>query len=490
MRRPLLAGLSLVLMGSMALLSGCASVLPNRLGQSLDIKDNALPNIVKPWAGIGAGSEPIDYVNVSNRDDFILRDAIDSDPLPNFVVKGFSYTNAALYDVIRSLVDQASSQNITLSFDLRKEQSAGAKRLVSAYNVKGSFAEILENLSATAGFYYRFKSGVLTITSDRQYITALPPVSELLESIPSVIRSLGGMEVLVDRSARLVTFRANKRGQEKIEGYLNYIRKNRSLITYDCYIWEVALNDRSQMGINWRDFPQGAAGSAAASGVATNYGSGDGKASAALSLADAALIPGGAGIGMAIKGSRFALSALVDFLQTQGTLNNVSQPKISMLSGTTAQFRNGTSIEYISKISPGVVAANGALLAGSADTATLRTGVTMTIAGDISDGTVFSDISLKLADLVRMDKQQISGSGGATISLPVSADREVNTRVRARPGDAIIVGGINIQRLSNTFGGIGPLPTASDKEVERSELVVILIPRVTYFTRDVMQTEQ
>lgn len=467
-------------------LIGCASVTPNRTPLVMDAKETALPGVSKPWASIGVGTAPVDYIGLSGRDDFIVQESMDSDPLPEFPVKGFSYTNAAAYDVIRTLISYGD-RDITLAYDL--SQGSTGKRSISAYNVKGTFASVLASLSHTVGFFYRYKNGVLYISSDKQYITALPPVAELLESIPSVVRNLGGMDVLVDRSARLVSFRANRTAYEKIQGYLNYIRANRSLITYDCYIWEVVLNDHSQMGINWRAFPQRLASESAVSGVAATY---DGDAhSAALNLTSAASLANGVGIGMAVKSSHFALSTMLDFLQSQGTVNNVSQPKISLLSGTTAQFRNGNSIQYISKIAPGAIS-NGTFLPGSADTATLQTGITMTIAGDISDDTVFSDVSLKMADLVRMDKAQVAvGQNGTstTISLPVSADREISTRVRVRPGDAIIIGGINLQQVSNAFTGVGPLPTSSDKEVQRSELVVVLIPRVAHFTAETEKKE-
>ncbi|MDB5795665.1 MAG: type and secretion system protein [Noviherbaspirillum sp.] len=469
------------------LLAGCSSMQPNRSAQPLDAKEVALAELKKPWVSAGPTSSGVDEVEIGGTDDFLLKELSDSDPLPQFAVKGFSYTNAALFDVLRTLLDQ-SGQEIALSYDASTIQSPGSKRMVSAHNVRGSFSSVLENLSAASGFYYRYKSGVLNVSMDRQFTTSVPPAYELLESIPNTIRSLGATEVLLDRSARLVTFRANKNAYEKISSYLDYIRKSRSLITYDCYIWEVALNDRSQMGINWRDFPQNAA-DIATNGAGVTFGGN--QNSGALTVGNAAAVTNGVGFGMALRGSRFALSLLIDFLQSQGTINNISQPKISLLSGTSAQFRNGSNINYISRISPGVLS-NGTWIAGSADTATLQTGVTMTIAGDISDDTVFSDISLKLADLIRMEKQQVvvSQGGATTISLPVSADREVNARVRARPGDAIIVGGINLQRVTNNFDGVGSIPLRSDKDAQRSELVVVLIPRVTHFTRQPTRTEQ
>jgi hypothetical protein len=76
---------------------------------------------------------------------------------------------------------------------------------------------------------------------------------------------------------------------------------------------------------------------------------------------------------------------------------------------------------------------------------------------------------------------------GTTIELPKTSSSEVNTLVRSRPNDVILLAGIQIQRSNNdTLGLPGPggrlvLPTRSEKSVERSELVIVLRPRVKRF---------
>jgi len=455
--------------------SGC-SQFAGRASLSMDPKETSLPDIKKPFGDVGNGYAAVDYVGLSFEEELVVTPAEISGAIPVFKVGAMSYTNLGLYDVIQSLL-KYSDKEIALSFESGDEKLSPSN-VISGFNIKGKFEDVLESLSATNGFFYQYKNGQLSIKGDRQFIVTLPPVSELFESIPSVLGSLGAGNVLLDKSARLVTFRASRNVYEKIDNYLSYIRKNRSLITYDCYIWEVGLNDSSQMGINWRSLPTSGPKAIATSGAAVT------SENLALTLESAGTVTGGTGVGMAIKAGNFALNVLLDFLKSQGTVNNVSQPKISLLSGSAAQFRNGQSITYVSKVSPGALS-NGTWLSGSADTAILQTGITMTIAGDVSGDTVFTDMSLKIADLVRMDTAQVAINQGAstTISLPVSSDKEVSARLRSRPGDAVIVGGINIQKQSNAQSGIGSLATSSNKSAERSEMVVVLIPRITHFVR-------
>ena len=69
---------------------------------------------------------------------------------------------------------------------------------------------------------------------------------------------------------------------------------------------------------------------------------------------------------------------------------------------------------------------------------------------------------------------------GTDLTLPQTADREVRTSIRARPGDIILLGGITVSKDSiDVSNGI----TASTKngDSSRSELVIALKPKVVRF---------
>lgn len=464
------------------LLAGCGSS-PNRESLKLDARERQLAPIEKPVPTLGNSADATtETITAPGRDNLVISDFVSSDPLPNFIVKGLSFTNASVYDVIRTLV---SDRGIGLSISAQVAQNGTMKRNVSAYNMSGSFADLIENFSRSVGFYYSYRDGVLNIEPDREFVVSLPPVAELFEAIPLMLKNLGATDILLDKSSRIVTFRASRPIYTRASAYLKYLRETRTLITYDSYIWEVVLNDGAKMGINWRDLTSGSLTSTGMTNGASFAGSSAGNSSSfgvnITNPTDTAYA-GGAGVGLIYNnGSRFGLNLLLQFLRTQGTVNNISQPKISLLSGSAAQFRSGETYKYISKTSPSTIV-SGTVVAGTAETEQIETGVTMTVTGDMADGTVFTDLNLVLRDLVKFET--FNAGSGVTLSLPRTAVREVSTRVRSKPGDVVVIGGINIEKADNQFTGVGPMPTSSSKSVTRSEVVVVMIPRITRFVKD------
>ena len=215
--------------------AGCTSVTPNRDPLPLDAREKELPKLEKPVPTLGnsreARSETV--TAASARDHLVISDFVSTEPLPEFQVKGLSFTNASVYDVIRTLV---SERGIGLSINASIAQSGALKRNVSAFNMSGSFADVIDNFSKTVGFYYSYREGVLYIEPDREFVISLPPVAELFESIPMMLKNLGATDILLDKSSRIVTFKASKPVYTRASSYLKYLRETRTLITYDSYI--------------------------------------------------------------------------------------------------------------------------------------------------------------------------------------------------------------------------------------------------------------
>lgn len=450
-----------------------------RLGAMTPVSD-AVKQIKPP--DVSAYSEQaVSYVDVGEQSEFVLRPMGDGgEQLPAAMVRPFVFDGVAVYDVIRALIDQ-SGLKIGLTMDLAETSARRLRRTTVSYKASGSFAEAIEGLSRSAGFFYRYQGGVLRVSSDEQFIVTLPPVPESFEGIPQMVSKLGAKDVLLERSGRTLTFRADLQSFEKVRTYLEMLRRSKSLLFYDCYIWEVQLNDSSRLGIRWQQL------GSALSGVGSSTASAGGAALAftqdgspgSISIGQGSI---GTALGFSFKASKFSMSMFLDFLQTQGTINNISQPKLSMLSGGTSQFRNGMTQPYISKITGGI-AVNGAVTGGGTETSTAQTGLTLTITGDHADGTIYSDLSLVIKDITRFDTFTVPTGTSSTgsLALPVIAEREVHARVRSRPGEAIVVGGINTQNVSNVAKGVGPVKTDSDKSGSKSELVIVLVPKVTLF---------
>jgi len=453
-------------------LAGCASEI-SREALPEAPRTGKLEAPVMPATAIGltdGGDANADVISTTGRSDLIPTALDDSDPLPAYSVPWLSFVNTPLQDVLQAIAGDAQ---LALSLVWDNPASRISRSSVSMSHLSGDLTTVLNKLADSYGFYWRYKDGMLHIAADRQYVAPIPPVADLFESLPIMVKTLGGTDVFLDKSARMITFRAGSQPFAKIKNYLETIRKNRSLIVYDTYIWEVVLNDGSKMGIDWGAMSGSAPATAVTAGPKSALPPASGLLTAGLLNASS----GGTGLALSFAGARFSMNLLLDFLRSQGTVNSLSQPKIQLLSGGQATLRDEIATTYVSRIGSASISA-GTVIPGSIETSQVKTGVTLEVTGDVSDDTIYTDISLRVSDLLGMDSAIVSG---ATISLPKTASREVKTHVRAKPGDTILLAGIQYDKLRNAAAtGLGVV-RASQADVMRSELIIVLRPRIKHF---------
>lgn len=458
------------------LLAGCANSMMRSTAESKSRVEKLAP-LTMPSKAIGmeAGDDDIgsDIISTHSRQELIPTALDNSDPLPTHVVPKISFSGAPLQDVLQVVIRDSG---VGLSVVWDTEASKISRSSTSMNHLGGDLTSVLNTLADSYGFYWRYRDGMLHITADRQYITPVPPISDLFDSLPIMVKTLGGTDVFLDKSARLITFRADSQSFSKIKSYLDITRKNRSLIIYDTYIWEVVLNDGSKMGIDW--------GALKGPGTGTSLTLGPASAlSPASDLLTAGLVnatSGGTGLALSFAGSRFSMNVLIDFLRSQGTVNSLSQPKIQLLSGGKAALKDEIATTYVSRVSSSTVSA-GTVIPGSVETSQVKTGMTLEVSGDVSDGTIFSDIALKVSDLLSMASATVNGN---TITLPQTASREVSTHVRAKPGDTILLAGIQYDKLNEAINSGMGIVRSNRSEVMRSELIIVMRPRIKHFVSD------
>jgi hypothetical protein len=107
----------------------------------------------------------------------------------------------------------------------------------------------------------------------------------------------------------------------------------------------------------------------------------------------------------------------------------------------------------------------------------------MTVTSSWDQSTVYGTIDINLEELLGIDP--FEPDENTTIQLPRTTTRSLNTQVRVRPGDAILIAGL--VREADRYSGSGPgfmkplFNTARSAETENSELVFLLRPRVIAF---------
>ncbi len=424
-----------------------------------------------------------------------------SEPLPDIEISNFSALDATAVEAFRLLL---LDKKIAISAD----ESAGQVQ-VNITNYSGKLQDIAERLSETAGVFYTYKNGLVRLSRDRIFIVQLPPVFNnnsvesvtqdgAIDSMTGLITSLGAGDVKIDKPNRFVTFRATRKVFDSVAYYLESLRKQKVMIVYETFFLEVTLNDSKSTGINWNQITKPGSSSGTTTSTinslvdnsSLSFDNGLGGGTPALNIVNSGV---GMAFGALFTSGSLNLNVLFDFLSQQGNVETLSKPVITMMSGGKSKFEVGRKIRFVSR--RGVATTEGvSTTQATFETEDLATGLKVELSGDYSDDSVFTTINLSVDDLIRFT-DPAPGTANS-IQLPETATRSLTTNVRVRPGDSIMIAGINQTRDSRanagpfTIGDMIPFLRSREEVVDRSELVIILRPRIVGFMRTEAEMDQ
>jgi MSHA biogenesis protein MshL len=423
-------------------LTGCSSIMSKPV-QEPDALQSKTALVDESELHIDAGFE--------SEGIYVLRSLeVTSQELPaGKFIRNLSVTSATVGDALTLL---ASASGMQLVF-------SGAANIAgpTLQNVSGTLPEVLSTLAKAYGIFWSVEGQKLVVSLEAQYVLQLPPLLgvEGLSATVSTLKQLGARDVFLNNDDRTVVLRANGTTQKKITAYLDHVRANRSMIVYDIDVWQVSLSEDNSKGIDW-------------SSLNWTYSS----RSALTALNSAAnKVPG---FGMTFTNDKFNVNMLASWLQTQGNVKSLSRPRLAMMAGSKGTFNVGQSSTYVASVGTTV---NGTTAQTTTQTATLATGLQLTVAGDLQDNTVMSRVNVSLSDLLGMKTFK---SGDTELALPQTATRQLETIIRARAGDTVLLGGItsenNTQETSSSL-----LAASARNTANRSELVIAIRPRVIKF---------
>lgn len=282
----------------------------------------------------------------------------------------------------------------------------------------------------------------------------------------------------IDRPIGLITVTAPRPLVEKIAVYLGNLKAELyRQISIEAKIVEVAIDNSENRGINWTNFlsgkevdftlfgPNGIIYDASAS----NSG---GRVVSKIALDSAA--------------NPFSLA--LNFLDTQGETNVLANPKLSVMNGQPGLITAGDSVKYIDKIESRVDGTTGAVTY-TVTTATLMSGIGMSVIATIMDN---DEIILTLTPVTsKLDGDAVAYKeigGSNVIGVPRVKLREMNTTVRIKSGQVVVIGGL-IDNAESTNGSnkvpflgdvpfLGHLFSHSARSIKKNELVIMLQPRI------------
>jgi MSHA biogenesis protein MshL len=210
-----------------------------------------------------------------------------------------------------------------------------------------------------------------------------------------------------------------------------------------------------------------------------------------LMLSSAAASTAGA-FGLAFQTSNFA--ALLNFLETQGSVQVLSSPRIATLNNQKAVLKVGTDDFFVTNVSTSTTSGSGNsgnITSPSITVQPFFSGIALDVTPQIdADGNIILHVHPSVSAVQERAKVVNLGAlGSFTLPLASSSINETDSVVRVQDGHIVAIGGLMRQQSSldksqipvaGDMPGVGGLFGQRGREMSKQELVILIKPTVVH----------
>lgn len=248
----------------------------------------------------------------------------------------------------------------------------------------------------------------------------------------------GDYKIIINKPSSMITVYANEKTQKAVKEYIDNVKTNyASQVLIEAKVVEVVLNDDYQAGIDW-SFTNGDKG-----GITSGYSGG--------SFATA---PGGlsGNITTAIFGG--SLTAAINALQTFGQTKTISSPRVHSMNNQKAELK------FISKLIYFSLEKDEETDSDTGDTTTTYTatkqeeevGATLDIIPSIDLAN--NEVTLKVSPQLKVKVGEVADPTNNLNLVPIIQTRSVETSLKIKSGNVLVIGGLMSEDTVNTDTGI------------------------------------
>ena len=343
--------------------------------------------------------------------------------------------------------------------------------------------------------------------------------AEVAYAIRTIVGTGEGRNLVISPQSGVVVVRAMPQELRSVAALLKAMKLSvERQVMLEAKIIDVTLNQAYQSGINWAgfDFKQGIAGgfSSGVGGAANSLGpsgslsgrtagSSTGPSSnftvsglnppgvGALGgvVAGATNVAGGL-FGLAVQTQNFA--ALLQFLESQGSVQVLSSPRVATLNNQKAVLKVGTDQPYVTSITvvPGLTTGGVVTPTSVApQISNIFSGISLDVTPQIDEN---GNIALHIHPLVTSVSPKsvgfnLVGVGAQSVDVAAINVSESDTMVRTQDGNIVVLGGLMKVELNNGRSGIPGLADApliggafrnSSTDTIKRELVILIKPTI------------
>ncbi len=173
------------------------------------------------------------------------------------------------------------------------------------------------------------------------------------------------------------------------------------------------------------------------------------------------------------------IQVVLDLLNSLSKVKVISAPQVMVLNNRTASIEVGDQVPIATSTAIGVITANAPVVN---TIQLLDTGIILRVTPRVGSG------GLVLLDI----NQEVSSSvptTSSTINSPTIQQRKINSSIAVQDGQTLMIGGLISDTRTKTRTGIpylmdlpyvGPLFSLRNDQVDRTELIVLITPRVVH----------
>ncbi len=425
---------------------------------------------------------PLNKTNLKNLTitevlDIILLENNLSYTLENNLLK-ISYLTTKVFgiDYILSQRKATASTDVTLSSS--NSQNANAQSGATGGGVQGGG-------NAQGGSSSSAQSGIKIETNDEvKFWEQLDRELQQVLNRPEDIYE--SSSPIINKNAGLITVTATVKQMKRLESYLKKLQEKVQLqVLIDVQLLTVTMNEGKTTGVDWSQLYQLQNIDVDIDNKSYNFsGSFDPETNEILDVGGS-LAREVANL-VSVK-AEVSLNEVVKFLQTQGDVSSISNPKVLTLNNQPALITAGTEYFYKVKSSTNQQGSGGGVAATTQDESieSVFAGVLLNITPEIADD---KTVTLKINPSLSETRNDITqGTSSDRIMPPDLNRRQLSSVVTVQSGKRIILGGlINTKNTqgSNKVPILGDIPIVSSlfryennsKQVE--ELVIVIEPHI------------
>ena len=302
---------------------------------------------------------------------------------------------------------------------------------------------------------------------------------------------------IIDKPVGLITVTAPRPVLEKIDLYITTLKKSLyQQISIEAKVIEVSLSDKKSTGINWtkvlKNFNVGGTATFGDKGQVYPFVYNDKNKVDPVTYTDAAkttyfktIHPGQFLSNIALGSVDF--DVFLNALNEEGDSKVLSNPKVSIMNGQPAMITVGRNVTYIDNIDS-KIDTETRIVTYTVKTERILSGVGLALTGTIlGKDEIIMNLTPITSELIEPIEYKLVGDLGGTVGLPIVNVREMNTTVKVRDGEMLVIGGLitSFHENKGEFAPLlGELPILKylfgwdEKTNNKRELIILLRPRM------------